>query len=292
VIYQHPLAYLLGIEGAALMRAFNGEYGAEFTAARLAEVRDLIASADQLGPPRATGPISSADGYDAWAGSYDQQANLLIDIEQPVVREILRQLPVGTALDAACGTGRHASYLAALGHRVIGVDGSAEMLALARAKIPDGEFYRGDLHQLPVPDQHVSVLVCALALEHVPDLRPVLAEFVRVLRPGGHLVTSDTTHAWPIVQSLPGGDFGYLPHYNHRASDYLTAALPLGLAVRGCAEPGLPGLMIDPAVQPPDKAVDHPANIWELHRWCPAAANAFYRDLPVATIWHFQLSSA
>jgi hypothetical protein len=50
--------------------------------------------------------------------------------------------------------------------------------------------------------------------------------------------------------------------------------------------------MIDPAVQPPDKAVDHPANIWELHRWCPAAANAFYRDLPVATIWHFQLSSA
>jgi hypothetical protein len=37
VIYQHPLAYLLGLEGVALLRAFDGEYGREFTEARLAE---------------------------------------------------------------------------------------------------------------------------------------------------------------------------------------------------------------------------------------------------------------
>ncbi len=290
MIYQHPLAYLLGIEGAALMRAFNGEYGADFTDARLAEVRGLLASADKLGAARSTGPISTADGYDAWAGSYDQPGNLIIDIEQPIVREILADLPVGTALDAACGTGRHAAYLAALGHRVIGVDASAEMLAAARAKRPGGEFHVGDLHQLPVPERSVDVLVCSLALEHVADLRPVFSEFVRVLRPGGHLITSDTNHDWPIVQALAGGDFGYLPHYNHRASDYLAAALPLGLQVRRCAEPCLPGPMVDPDVQPPDAPVEHPADIWSLHTWCPAATNAFYRDRPVASIWHFQLS--
>jgi ubiquinone/menaquinone biosynthesis C-methylase UbiE len=292
VIYQHPLAYLLGIEGAALMRAFNGEYGADFTAARLAEVRDLLASAGQLGAPRATGPVPTADGYDSWAGSYDQPGNLIIDIEQPIVREILAGLPVGTALDAACGTGRHASYLATLGHRVTGVDASAEMLAIARAKVPGAEFHQGDLHQLPVPDRHVSVLICALALEHVADLRPVFAEFVRVLRPGGHLITSDTNHDWPIVQALAAGDFGYLPHYNHRASDYLAAALPLGLQVRHCAEPCVPGPMLDADVLPPEVPVEHPADIWSLHRWCPAATNAFYRDKPVASIWHFQLSPA
>ncbi|HEY2506966.1 MAG TPA: hypothetical protein VGI58_10650 [Streptosporangiaceae bacterium] len=33
--------------------------------------------------------------------------------------------------------------------------------------------------------------VCALALTHAPGLAPVLAKFSRVLRPGGHLVTSD-----------------------------------------------------------------------------------------------------
>jgi hypothetical protein len=49
VIYQHPLAYLLGIEGAALMHAFNGDYDRDFTQARLAEVRAML---DAAGPGR------------------------------------------------------------------------------------------------------------------------------------------------------------------------------------------------------------------------------------------------
>ena len=83
---------------------------------------------------------------------------------------------------------------------VIGVDSSLEMLAVARAKVPGGEFREGDLHQLPVPDQHVDLVVCALALAHVPELGPVLAEFVCVLQPGGHLVISDSRNEWPIVK--------------------------------------------------------------------------------------------
>jgi len=35
-----------------------------------------------------------------------------------------------------------------------------------------------------------------------------------------------------VVKALPGGDYCYLPHRNHRASDYLAAALPLGFQVR------------------------------------------------------------
>ena len=45
MVYAHPLAYLLGVEGVALLRAFAGEYDREFTAARLAEVRRLLDSA-------------------------------------------------------------------------------------------------------------------------------------------------------------------------------------------------------------------------------------------------------
>jgi SAM-dependent methyltransferase len=288
VIYQHPLAYLLGLEGVALLRAFDGEYGREFTEARLAEIRALLNSADQLGDAAETPPITAAAGYRAWAGGYDQPGNGLIDLEQPYVRAILDRLPPGTALDAACGTGRHTEYLASLGHTVIGVDGSPDMLAVARAKIPGGEFLEGDLRRLPVPDQHVDVVVCALALTHVPDLSPVLAEFTRVLRPGGHLVISDSRNTWPIVQVLPEGGFGYLPHRNHRTSDYLAAALPLGLVVDSCQEPCLPDPAIDPDTTPPATPVRHPADIWTLQRWCPAATNASCRDTPVAIIWHFQ----
>jgi len=255
MIYQHPLAYLLGLEGVALLHAFAGEYDRDFTEARLAGVRALLDSADQLGSGAAIRPIPIVEGYRAWAESYDLPGNQLIDLEQPIVREILDGLPPGTALDAACGTGRHAEYLATLGHTVIGVDSSPEMLAVATAKVPGAEFREGDLHQLPLPDQHVDVVVCALALTHVPELAPALTEFVRVLRPGGHLVISDSRgllgyFGSPVVKALPGGGFGYLPHRNWLTSDYLAAALPLGLRVRRCAEPRRPSPLIDPEENP------------------------------------------
>jgi ubiquinone/menaquinone biosynthesis C-methylase UbiE len=58
------------------------------------------------------------------------------------------------------------------------------MLAHARRRGPDGEFHLAELDRLPLPDDSVEVIVCALALVHVLRLQPVLAEFVRVLRPG------------------------------------------------------------------------------------------------------------
>lgn len=71
MIFQDPLAYLLGLEGIALLDAWAGDHDREFTEARLAEIRRLA--------------------------------------DEP-----------GVALDAACGTGRFAEFLAKRGHRVIG----------------------------------------------------------------------------------------------------------------------------------------------------------------------------
>jgi ubiquinone/menaquinone biosynthesis C-methylase UbiE len=67
---------------------------------------------------------------------------------------------------------------------VLGVDVSAKMLALARAKVPGGDFRQGDVCQLPVPDENVDLVVCALALTHVFDLAAAFAEFRRLLAPG------------------------------------------------------------------------------------------------------------
>ena len=63
--------------------------------------------------------------------------------------------------------------------------GSPEMLARARRRVPTGAFHRGDLHRLPLAGGTVDPVGCCLALTHVPRLEPVLAEFARVLRPGG-----------------------------------------------------------------------------------------------------------
>lgn len=168
--------------------------------------------------------ITTMDGYRSWAESYDLPGNQLIDLEQPIVREILAELEPGIALDAACGTGRHTEYLASLGHGVTGVDSSAEMLAKARAKIPAGEFLQADLHSLPIQDDFADVVGCALSLTHVPELAPVLAELVRVLRPGGHLLISDARGligTGILVKVGPDGSPGDMPNHVRLTSDYL-----------------------------------------------------------------------
>jgi len=289
MIYQHPLAYLLGLEGAALMLAFNGGYDRDFTEARLAEVRAMLDSPDQFGDGQVIRPVSAAEGYDLWAERYDQPGNALIDIEQPVVQAIVGQFPPSTVLDAACGTGRHSQYLASLGHAVTGVDASERMLATARAKVPGADFCTGDLCQLPVPDGHADLVVCSLALTHIPDLCPAFAEFARVLKPGGHLVTSDSANPQLVLQELPDGDIGYLPNHCHRASDYLAAALPLGFQVRRCEEPGARDPWVDPRTALSAAPVGYPFDIFALQRRCPAATNAVYRANRHAIIWHFQL---
>jgi SAM-dependent methyltransferase len=172
VIYQAPLAYLLGLEGVALLRAFAGEYDRDFCETRIAEIRRLLRSPSMNGEGITAGRVDTVDGYRVWSQTYDRPGNGLFAYEEPVVHDILEPLPPGTALDAACGTGRQTEYLAARGHRVIGVDSCPDMLDYARARVPHAEFQQGDLHQLPLPDDHVDIVVCALALSHLPDQRP------------------------------------------------------------------------------------------------------------------------
>jgi ubiquinone/menaquinone biosynthesis C-methylase UbiE len=301
VIYQHPLAYLLGLEGIALLHSFAGEYDREFAHARLREIRELVESPDAFGAGAEARPISIRDGYDRWAPWYDEQPNQLLEIEQPIVREILDGLPVGGALDAACGTGRHAAYLASLGHTIIGVDRSPGMLARAREKVPQGEFYEADFHELPVNDDSVDLVVCAIALVHVANIDGPFREFARVLRPGGHLVVSDMCGLlggiiFPVVRAGPAGEIGYIPAYGHRTSDYLAAALPLGFQLIKCEETRVPSPLLDDEGRTihdderlPQQDPNQPPNVWALHAEAIDATNAAWRAKPSSIIFDFRL---
>jgi hypothetical protein len=106
-----------------------------------------------------------------------------------------------------------------------------------------------------------------------------MAEFARVLRPGGHLVISDihvmSLYLGGVANALgPDGHLSLLPATRYLASDYLSAALPLGLQVRRCQEPRWP-------------ASDHAGGPM-ARQWCPDAANAAYTATPAAIIWDFQ----
>jgi ubiquinone/menaquinone biosynthesis C-methylase UbiE len=295
VIYQHPLAYLLGLEGIALLRAWAGDYDKEFVQARLAEVRRLLddeSLANHDGVMVRRGDATT--GYRQWSKTYDDPRNALFDFDEPVMHEILAALPTSSVLDAACGTGRYAAHLAAQGHQVIGVDSSPDMVAHARTRAPQAEFVVGDLRQLPLSDNAVDIVVCALALSHLPTLEPPMAEFARVLRPGGYLVVSDAHHELvlrgSVVHALgPDGQPGVVATYRHTAGDYLRAALPLGLQVRRCEEPR-PLVEDEPPVSGEITIGPWDEWPWSLIDLAPEAARA--AGAPVTIIWLFQLTEA
>jgi ubiquinone/menaquinone biosynthesis C-methylase UbiE len=293
VSYQDPLAYLLGLEGIALLDAWAGDHDRAFTEARLAEIRRLLDDEQLRDRGVLVEQVASAAVYEQVSAGYDAEAGGgLFAADEPVVAEYLAGRPPGVALDAACGTGRFAEYLATCGHQVIGVDSSPDMLARARRRVPGAEFRVGELDALPLPDDCVDVIVCALALEHVPRLDPVLAEFTRVLRPGGYLVISDVHHELITRGSVmtargPAGEPRIAPTYRHQLGDYLRPALSLGLQVKRCEEP-----RADSADGPPPEPA---ADIGDWSDWpfsltdyLPSAAEAA-GGRPHLVIWHFQL---
>jgi SAM-dependent methyltransferase len=295
MIYQHPLSYLLGLEGVALLRAFAGQHDRDFAEARIAEIRRLLESPELRGPGVTAEPVGTVAGYRAWSKTYDAPGNGLFAVDEPLVRETVDALPPGVALDAACGTGRYAEYLVGRGHRTIGVDSSPDMLGRARTRVPQADFRQGDLHHLPVPDDHVDVVVCALALVHLSDLGPAFGEFARVLRPGGRLLITDVHQEVVALGSVPrvrsaGGEPGLLSAHRHRAADYLAAALPLGLRVRRCEEPHRAAGTV-----PGELAADIVPGPWDGWPWSllgliPAASAAAWDDTPAVIFWDFELT--
>ncbi|WP_198153847.1 class I SAM-dependent methyltransferase [Catenuloplanes japonicus] len=265
---------MMGIEGLALLRtAIDADD--EFVAARVAEMRHLAdPDADGLPVPKELTELDAAAGYAAWAGGYDSLPNFVIAVEEPAVRSLTATLPAGRALDAACGTGRHAVHLAARGHEVTGVDQSPEMLAHAAGKVPGARFETGTLEKLPLPDESFDLVVCALALSHLPSVAPAVGELRRVLAPGGRLIVTDIH---PVIALLhgqalfkhPAGGLAFVRNHVHWASDYLTAFRAHGLDVRSCQEPLFAGPL------PPGGYEER----------IPDAAQAAWQGTPSAIVW-------
>ena len=95
----------------------------------------------------------------------------------------------GTCLEIGCGAGRITQALTTTFERVIAIDVSEEMIALARAAPPDNvEFHRADATTIPLPAAAVDAVLTCHVLQHLESLEYVgryLADAHRVLRPGG-----------------------------------------------------------------------------------------------------------
>jgi SAM-dependent methyltransferase len=173
-------------------------------------------------------PEEGCFGAAAYAGD-DAPAGVLrasLGCGNPVAVADLR--PGETVLDLGSGGGLDVLLSA---RRVgpdgtaYGLDGSPDMLALARAAaekagVRNATFLHGHIEDIPLPDAHVDVVISNCVINLSADKAAVLGEAFRVLRPGGRLGVSDVIAG----EGLDPGQRAQAEHYVGCASGTLTTA--------------------------------------------------------------------
>lgn len=141
--------------------------------------------------PLAIGPERAAavrEMFDRIAPRYDALNRLLslgLDARWRTRTAVGLALAQGSVVvDVACGTGMLTRAVIAAGHRAVGMDVSAGMLARAG---PGLALVRGDGLCLPLGNETTDGVTCGFALRNVVDLGALMAEMARVLRPGGRV---------------------------------------------------------------------------------------------------------
>src|SRR5438128_4521077 len=116
-----------------------------------------------------------------------------MDLRESRIRKLLRLLggeTPGRLLDVGCAGGELAALLVARGWRVAGAEAEPALVEAARARGIDARAVDLDRAPLPWPAGAFEAVVAAEVIEHVVDTDHLLAEMVRVLRPGGVLVVT------------------------------------------------------------------------------------------------------
>jgi SAM-dependent methyltransferase len=171
--------------------------------------------------------------YDAVADAYadtftatepEQPLELaMIDYFTDLVQEPRR------VLDAGCGAGRMLPYLAARGCLPEGVDLSPQMIRRAHHDHPEYPSAVGTLTSLPHSDQEFDGVFSWYSTIHNPDddLDRMVAQMVRVLRPGGHLLVAFQVGVGRrgVGQGFAALGYDIVMNRYHRTVDDMTSHL-------------------------------------------------------------------
>ncbi len=156
--------------------------------------------------------------------------------------------PGETVLDIGSGGGIdcfEAARLVGPSGRVIGVDMTDEMLAMARRNAPlvaanlgytapNTEFRKGHAEALPAADGSVDLVISNCVINLAPDKAGVFREMYRVSRPGGRFTISDIVADHAVPQ--------YLVHDTQKWGDCVSGALPAWEYLGGLADAGFLGV--------------------------------------------------
>ncbi|MEO6913245.1 MAG: class I SAM-dependent methyltransferase [Candidatus Baltobacteraceae bacterium] len=196
--------------------------------------------------------------YDAFAAEYAAHAAVSIynaGYERPAMQALFGDLRGLRVLDAGCAAGEHSAHLLQCGAEVIAIDRSAAMIAMVRARFGDRiQTHCADLEQ-PLPfleDGSVDLVFSSLTLHYLQEWGGVLAEFRRVVRPGGRLLFS--THHPAMTAPLVSNYFATqlvidrwkigardveVTFYHRPLQTIIDALIIAGFSLRSLIEPRL-----------------------------------------------------
>lgn len=189
-----------------------------------------------------------AEGYAAGVDSRPWNAHY----ERPAMLAALPPVKDRDVLDAGCGPGFYADWLASHGARVVAVDVSQRMAEIASARLgPRAAVHAVDMAELGslVSAASLDLVVSSLAVHYVHDLASLFAEWARVLRPGGHVVFS-THHPFYDLKRVRRGGYtrteivedswgwlGAVRYYHRPLTALLAPLLAAGFLIERVDEP-------------------------------------------------------
>jgi ubiquinone/menaquinone biosynthesis C-methylase UbiE len=139
----------------------------------------------------------------------------------------------GVLLDVGCGQGKSFRLLrdAFNPHRMIGLDADPHSLTLSAAEAQREqlqlELIAGDCASIDLPDASVDIVFCHQTFHHLVEQERALAEFWRVLKPGGLLLFAESTKAY-IDTWVIRWFFRHPMHVQKSADGYLQMLLQQG----------------------------------------------------------------
>jgi ubiquinone/menaquinone biosynthesis C-methylase UbiE/DNA-binding transcriptional ArsR family regulator len=196
VVHRHP-------EGAWVYYRLADEAGTLRLVQALAESLDmadpeLAHDRERLAAVKRAHAEAAARYFAEHAAEWDEIRSLHVaeDAVEAAMLKAIGNRPFQSFLDLGTGTGRILVLFHPLYERAVGIDASADMLAIARANldragVTNAQVRLGDIFHLALPRESFDVVAIHQVLHFLDEPGRAIAEAARALRPGGRLLVVD-----------------------------------------------------------------------------------------------------